>query len=136
MVTLTIAEANKRIAQIRAIGLDVNDKLSHAGKRNIDRMTTTMKPLALDYQERVDDINISYAATNEKGVLLVDENGHYSYKPDDERKRRKALGKAQTEFEAQVIEFEPYYAQACERLMEVDMYLREELEGVLFELVR
>lgn len=131
-VKLTIAEATKRINQIASLDLEINDKLSYAGKKNISAMSGAMRAHSENHQEKVDDINLSHAFTDEKGVLVTDKGGNCSYTPEAAKERLKELKLAAREYEAKEIEFEPYFAQSCPRLLEVDEFLREELTGILF----
>lgn len=55
------------------------------------------------YNEKLGDINLDYAATDDKDVLLLDEKGGYQYKKEDQKKRTeaiKSLLKEEFEFES------------------------------------
>ena len=43
------------------------------------------------YNEKLGDINLDYAATDDKDVLLMDEKGGYQYKKEDQKKRTEAI---------------------------------------------
>ena len=43
------------------------------------------------YNEKLGDINLDYAATDDKDVLLLDEKGGYQYKKEDQKKRTEAI---------------------------------------------
>ena len=45
------------------------------------------------YNEKLGDINLDYAATDDKDVLLTDEKGGYKYKKEDQKKRAEAIKK-------------------------------------------
>ena len=131
-VKLTIAEASKRINQIASLDLEINDKLSYAGKKNISAMSAAMKAHSENHQDKVDAINISNAFTDDKGVLVTDKEGNYSYTPEAAIKRLSELKLAARAYEAKEIEFEPYFAQECPRMAELDEFIVEELLGILF----
>lgn len=133
MVKMTIGEANKRLSQFGAVDLEVNDKLSHAAKRNIERITSAMKPYSRKFSADLEDIDYDFAATDKNDHIIRDEKGKFVFTRDKGKERLKAIRKLEAEYEAIEIGFEPYFAKPCERMMDLDLFLVEELTGILFK---
>lgn len=67
------------------------------------------------YNDRLGDINLEYAATDDKDVLLVDEKGGYKYKKEDQKKRTEAVKK----FLKEEFEFEPVRVSTVEDIADM-----------------
>jgi len=130
-IKITVKKARQILNDLSKISKEPNDKLSYAIKKNEKLLLAQVEPLIENLNAELQDLAVVHAETGEKGILLMDEKGNYSYKPEGMKKlnvSRKKLVDEHNNFE---FEFESYYSPACERLLELDAFLLEELEGVL-----
>lgn len=72
-------------------------------KKAIEKFNKRLEKHIETYNEKLGDINLDFAATDDKDVLLLDEKGGYKYKKEDQKKRTdaiKALLKEEFDFES------------------------------------
>lgn len=72
-------------------------------KKALEKFAKRLEKHIEIYNEKLGDINLDYAATDDKDVLLLDEKGGYQYKKEDQKKRTeaiKSLLKEEFEFES------------------------------------
>lgn len=72
-------------------------------KKALEKLGKKLEKHIETYNEKLGDINLDYAATDDKDVLLLDDKGNYKYKKDDQKKRTdaiKALLKEEFDFES------------------------------------
>ena len=60
-------------------------------KKALEKFNKRLESHIENYNEKLGDINLDYAATDDKDVLLLDEKGGYKYKKEDQKKRTEAI---------------------------------------------
>ena len=60
-------------------------------KKALEKFNKRLDKHIENYNEKLGDINLDYAATDDKDVLLLDEKGGYKYKKEDQKKRTDAI---------------------------------------------
>ena len=72
-------------------------------QKKLFKIFEKVKPLVADYQEKINDIRLENALTDDKGVLQLDDKGGYKFTKDAAKK----MGKEIAILESQEIEFKP-----------------------------
>ena len=62
-------------------------------KKALEKFAKRLEKHLEIYNEKIGDLNLDYAATDDKDVLLMDEKGGYQYKKEDQKKRTEAIKK-------------------------------------------
>lgn len=62
-------------------------------KKALEKFGKRLEKHIETYNEKLGDINLDFAATDEKDVLLLDDKGGYKYKKEDQKKRADAIKK-------------------------------------------
>lgn len=96
-------------------------------QKKLFKIFEKVKPLVADYQEKINDIRLENALTDDKGVLQLDEKGGYKFTKDAAKK----MGKEITILESQEIEFKPIEITNPSGL-EVLLFLKGWVSGVDF----
>ena len=77
-------------------------------QKKLFKIFEKVKPLVADYQEKINDIRLENALTDDKGVLQLDDKGGYKFTKDAAKK----MGKEIAILESQEIEFKPKIGRA------------------------
>jgi hypothetical protein len=94
-------------------------------KKAIEKFSKRLENHIETYNEKLGDINLDYAATDDKDVLLLDEKGGYRYKKEDQKKRADAIKKLLKE----EFEFQPVRVSTVEDIADMH-FLSEWIIGV------
>lgn len=123
---------------------NANDKLNYAIKKVFKNIEKAIHETKTDYNRKIEDARIKYASTypidhpevEKRGLLITNENGNYSYTPTATTAFNEETRPINDAFEKSIIEVEPYYAgqgTGFERVATIDMFIKEELIGLLFD---
>lgn len=125
-MTITYQEAIQIINALAAVpvkkeGLPINDKLTYAVTRNLDRL----KPILQEYNDKVSDIAVELCATDKDGNIYEPKK----FTPEKEKERVARVREVLQE----VVEFEPYTLKNVKRLHMLDLDILMALKGVLID---
>ena len=98
-------------------------------KYAIQRFNKNVEKIAIKNKEESEEIMVNLASEDEKGNLITNEKGHYSYSKSNEVEKRKKL----KQLEDKEDDFEPYFFKDKEQIAKFDLFVQEELKGVFFE---
>lgn len=102
-----------------------SNRLEYAASKLSRRLLALHK----SYLEGREDIDIEFAATDDKGIILKEPNGEFKYSKEDIKKRFTALrALAETE-----VEVEPYLCKDQKLVDPLPLGIKELYNGVLFE---
>ncbi len=111
---------------LNKIDLKTDTKLKYA----VIKVLKSFKKIAEDYKEKINDINIEYCHTDEKGVIVKDSEGDFSFKKEDLKKREKAV----KELNKELVNIETYIIEINEDIENlINPYSIEILKGILFK---
>lgn len=143
-MTLTIQEAREKEGLLNSLLTSDNDKLNYAIKKNLKSLQRAINPLIETYNEGVNNVRVKLAAVHEdgehKGHFLLNEKGEYTFTKEntilfniETKGLLKLLLNAPAEFPT---DFKFFFAEEdWPRVSDVDLFLKEELAGVLFNVV-
>jgi len=74
-------------------------------RKKLFKMYEKLKPYSEEYQKKIEELRLDNAATDDKGILLVDEKGGYKFNKEGIKKLSKQIEElSNKEFEFKVIE--------------------------------
>ncbi|MFN5250166.1 MAG: hypothetical protein ACK5DE_03910 [Bacteroidota bacterium] len=74
-------------------------------QKKLFKMYEKLKPYSEEYQKKIEELRLDNAATDDKGILLVDEKGGYKFNKEGIKKLSKQIEElSNKEFEFKVIE--------------------------------
>lgn len=89
---LELMAFNKVAEDYLIVNKDAKTKLSVS----IENIFKQLKPIFEDYNEKVDELRLNNCATSkETGILIFDERGSYTFKPEDYKKLKNEIKKLQ-----------------------------------------
>lgn len=106
----------------------VRNPASTKFKYAIERVLKRCQDVLSDYKQKHDEITISNAATDDKGVLLTDERGNFRFKPEGMIKRSREqleLVRSETEIEPYIATEPPKELTVAESDLFMDFVLKE-----------
>lgn len=135
-MTITIKELNEKIILINTIDLSINDKLTYIVNKFKSRILRATKDTIDIFNESLEDVRIDLCDKDEKGLIVLDNNGHRQFKNPENLKslsiRTREFSKV---YESTNIDFEPYIftdSKSDIRVQNLDLFLIEELTGFIF----
>lgn len=145
-VKLTFKEVIEKINALNQIDGSIDDKLSYGLKKLGKRLADCYTEVTTELQEKISDIEIEYACTNEDGSLRYDvvKSGESEkeikrflvYTPKGTINKNKAVRDLYKETDKKIVEIEPYIATitdiSSKRLLSLNTIVIEELDGLLF----
>lgn len=122
---MTYRELLNKLNEMAVIDTNIKDKLSLA----ICRFGALNKKVLEDYDEELMLIKQEEAATNKDGVILLSDDGNNFRFTKEGLNNFNARKK---ELNEKVIKITPYYCVDHKRIKELDLYIIDSLNGLLF----
>lgn len=129
----TLSEIGEIQSVLAGISTMDNDKLTYSVKKVIANINKAINPVIAELNEKIADAQATYAATDEKGIIITDENGKYQFAPKGAKDLAKKKKQLLDEYNRKEIEFEPFLSPACSRIGELDLYTIEILTGIIID---
>lgn len=123
---ITYKKAFELLNVLNKIDINVKDKLSW----DILEFVEKLKPIIAEFNQKSEKINRKYCATDEKGLILYDDNGDFKYTPEQDQIRSEETEKL---FNL-TTNLETHFCQDFTRLKTLNLITLHALKGYLFDM--
>jgi hypothetical protein len=132
---ITIKDLKTKINLINTIDLSINDKLSYGVKKLQNKIKESTKEASDLFNENLEDSKIDLCDKDEKGLIITDEKGNYSFKNVHNVKYLNNKIKELTNvYDNTIVIIDPYIVKKedSSRIEDLDLFLIDELKELLF----
>lgn len=85
-----------------------NTKFDYAANRIIDRIASATKKINKEFDKKQRDLFVDYASVDDRGNLIVNDKGLYSYTREKQKELDTTIEKLMEERGAKIVDVEPY----------------------------
>jgi hypothetical protein len=129
---IKIKELKEKLDLVSRIDTSINDKLTYGIKKIQNQIQSKVKPIVDEFNSKLEDIKIDYCDKDDKDQIILDDKGNMSFKSAENLKNLNSkVRDINSTYEESEIDFKPYIVTDCERLKDIDLFLKEELTGIL-----
>lgn len=96
-------------------------------QKKLAKIYQKLEKCAKEYDEKIQDLRLDFAATDDKGVLMLNDKGGYTFKKEDLKKLNEQLRK----LDDQEFEFSPIEVVNPQGLEQFS-FLKDWTSGILF----
>lgn len=130
---IKIKNLKEKVNLINSIDLSINDKLTYVVKKLQNKIKQSLKEPSDKFNELLEDIKVDLCDKDDKGLILSDDKGNLSFKNVDNLKLLNTkIKELNTNYDETEVNIEPHLILDLPRLQDLDLFLVDELTGLLF----